>query len=144
MQSSYNSKTFRPPGLLTLDITEEEEDIASMFSAMGDTVKKILLNDDYEIFTSSYFTGTGNTMKFSVFQIFGKMAETGWKTNIIISKNNDHMISFEVKLPRGRCSYRTDILASLVTEEVIRAYAEHALAQLLVKNNREDALAHLA
>lgn len=143
MQTSYNSKTFRPPGLPILDIPEEEEDIASMFSAMGDTVKKILLNDDYEIFTSSYFTGTGNTMKFSVFQIFGKMAETGWKTNITIRKNNDQMISFEVKLPRGRYSYYTDILASFVTEEVMQKYAEHALVQLLKKNNREDALTRI-
>lgn len=140
MQSSYNSKTFRPPGLPILDIPEEEEGIASMFSAMGDTVKKILLNDDYQILTSSHYADTGNAMKFSSFQLFGKMAETGWKTNIIIRKDNDQMISFEVKLPRGRCSYYTDILASFATEEVMQKYAEYALVQLLRTNDREDVL----
>lgn len=144
MQSSYNSKTFRPPGIPILDIPEEEEEgIVSMFSAMGDTVKKILLNDDYQILTSSHYADTGNAMKFSSFQLFGKMAETGWKTNIIIRKDNDQMISFEVKLPRGRWSYYTDILASFVTEEVMQKYAEYALVQLLKKNNREDALARI-
>lgn len=143
MQSRYSSKTFRPPGLPKIDIPEEEKDSASMFSAMGDTVKKILLNDDYDISTSSHFDDTGNKMKFTTLQIFGKMAETGWKTNIIISKNNNDMISFEVKLPRGRRSYYTDILASFVTEEVMQKYAEHALVQLLKKNNREEVLDHI-
>jgi hypothetical protein len=44
--------------------------------------------------------GTHNSLS-----AFGKMAATGWKTIIILSQDDEDMISFRVTLPRGRRSY---------------------------------------
>lgn len=124
-------------------ISNGDQDMRNTIRAMGKTVKGILLVEDDVNIRSMYYNIKGSKGVRHSLNIHGKLAGTGWKTTILLNKNDDKMISFEVNLPRGRHSYRTDILASLVTEDVVRAYAEHALVQLLMKNNREDVLTQL-
>lgn len=131
-----------PKGLLSTT-SDDDRDVRSTLNAMGETINGILLSGDDGPIRSLYIHGKGNQGTVNCYNAYGKMTATGWKTVIMLSKNDDNMISFTVTLPRGRRSYRTDILAKFVTEEVVREYAEHALVQLLRQNNREDAIPHL-
>lgn len=123
------------------DDREMRREVRSTLRRMSETLKEVLLAGDDKI-RSMVLNIEGREGTQISLVVHGKMAGTGWKTTITLSRVGD-MISFEVKLPRGRHSYRTDILAKFVNEEVVREYAEHALVQLLKKNNREDALTQI-
>lgn len=131
-----------PESLRVMSNDEDDREVRGTLYAMRETFEEVLLAQDDEKLRSMYLDIQGSKEICHALSVHGNLAGTGWKTTIVLSKE-DQMISCEVKLPRGRHSYRTDILANLVTEEVIRAYAEHALVQLLNKNNREDALTQI-
>lgn len=139
MQNRTSPKMFPMPQSLRTVVSSEDQDTRNVIRAMGDTIKGLLLDNDAKV-RSMYLNIKGDNGIAHSLNIHGKMTGTGWKTTIILSGNADHMITFEVKLPRGRCSYKTDILARLVTEEVTQEYAEYALVQLLRTNDREDVL----
>lgn len=103
------------------------------------TISEVLFSDDDKIHSIMVRTFYGNEEVKLSLHLDGKMIGTGWKTTLVLAEDGD-MISFSVNLSRGRCSYRTDILAKSLTEEVVRSYAEHALIQLLKNNKREDLL----
>lgn len=121
---------------------EDDREVRGILYAMRETFEEVLLAKDDEKIRSMYLNIQGSKEICHSMSTHGTLAGTGWTTTIVISKD-EQMISCEVKLPRGRYSYRTDILAKSVSEEVTRAYAEHALAQLLKKNNREDTLTQI-
>lgn len=132
---------FPMPQHLRFTLTDDEREMRSTLRAISKTLSEVLLSGDGPV-RSICLNIKGDDGTKSSFNLHGKMIGTGWKTSILVAQNGD-MISFAVNLPRGRHSYRTDILAQSVTEEVTRAYAEHALIQLLRKNNREDALTQI-
>jgi hypothetical protein len=137
MQNSYIPKMGLAP------IATEEQDTRNVIRAMSATIKSLLLDEDKKIM-SMYLNNKGTKGIFHSLNIHGNMVGTGWNTTIVISRNAaSDMITFKVNLPRGRRSYKTDILARLVTEEVTQKYAEHALVQLLRTNGREDVLSQI-
>jgi hypothetical protein len=68
----------------------------------------------------------------------GRLQHADWLVSTIV-RANKNSLSFSVQLPGGRGGYVTDILNQFVTEETVRAYAEHALANILEQNNWEAA-----
>ena len=144
MQNKTTPRKVPPcPKNYLLPLSNDDRNVRGTLNAMGETINGILLDgeDEKQPIRSLYVSSKGGNGTFHSFSAYGKMAATGWKTTVTLSQNDDLMISLTVKLPRGRRSYRTDILAALVTEEVVRQYAEHALVQILKQNNREDAIA---
>lgn len=141
MQNRTVPKMFPMPQHLRFILTDEEREIRGTLRAISKTVSEVLLSGDDPV-RSICLNIKGEDGTKSSFNLHGKMIGTGWKTNIFLAQDGN-MISLAINLPRGRYSYRTDILAKSVTEEVTRAYAEHALIQLLRKNNREDALTQI-
>lgn len=113
------------------DNVDDRREVRITLRRMSKTLKEVLLAGDDKIRSMGLSIEGREGTQISLI-VHGKMTGTSWKTTITLSRVGD-MISFEVKLPRGRHSYRTDILAKFVNEEVVREYAEHALVQLLKK-----------
>lgn len=62
--------------------------------------------------------------------------ERGWAVSVVL-RETPRSLAISVQLPGGRYGYSTDILNEFLSEDVIRAYAEHALAEIVEKNTTE-------
>lgn len=63
----------------------------------------------------------------------GRLKDARWVVSIVIIETANSL-AISVQLPGGRRGYSTDILNKFLSEETIRDYAEHALAQIIEKN----------
>lgn len=66
----------------------------------------------------------------------GRLKGAGWVVSIVIIEA-PKSLTISVQLKNGRRGYSTDILNQFLSEETIREYAEHALAQIIEKNTAE-------
>lgn len=73
----------------------------------------------------------------SIVNSLHRLKGKGWAVSLVVKQYEDSL-TFSVQFPGGRYGYTTDILNQFLSEETVRAYAEHALKTIIKKNEERD------